>query len=269
MGGIQSKRAGSSFEYRLANWFSNRPNWQGFRNPLSGASEQINELVSKHDVRAWHSTLPIFLQIEAKKKTGKNKKTKDEIIIQRKWIDKIDFTKDEILVVSTDRSDMYVFLPIKRFFQILGRTYSTTYDKSQIYTGEQQFIFKRESVDDSTEKRYHLQWMGQEWIVLLLEEFVALRETANLYDDLSIEDQIKRLIILEKAVEFEELNIDTLSYNQKRLLYSKLAELESGSALDPISHSNDQFWLDDAFILACPHCEEKITKKDLSADPKS
>ena len=26
----------------------------------------------------------------------------------------------------------------------------------------------------------------------------------------------------------------------------------------------NQFWLDDAFIVVCPHCEERITKKDLT-----
>lgn len=264
MGGSKSKNAGNSYEYRVANWFANRPGWNGLRNPLSGASEQISESVGKHDVRAWHNALPIFLQIECKKRTRvRDEKKRSQIEIKKEWIDKINFAVDEILVVSTDRSDMYVFIPTKRFFTILGRSFELTYDKSQIYSGDKQFVFKRESVDESVDKRYYLQWMGEAWTVLLLEEFVTLRETANLDDKLSIEDQIKRLVTLEKAQEFEKLNLPDLNYNQKRLLYSKLQELESGTLVNPIAHSNDQFWLDDAFVLACPHCSEKITKKDL------
>lgn len=265
MGKSKNKNIGTSYEYRVANWFTEKSGWNGLRNPLSGASEQINEQISKHDVRAWHNSLPLFLQLECKKKSRvKDESKRNQIEIKREWIDKIDFFKDELLVVSTDRSDLYVFIPTKRFFQILGRTFDISYDKENTYSGGSQFVFKRESVDESLDKRYHLQWLGEGWTALLLDEFVTLRETANLDDKLSIEDQIKRLTVLEKAQEFEKLNLTELNYNQKRLLYSKLHELESGSLVNPISHSNDQFWLDDAFVLSCPRCKEKITKKDLS-----
>ena len=269
MGKSKNKNLGSSYEYRIANWFSERPNWNGLRNPLSGASQQINEQISKHDVRAWHNILPIFFQIEAKKRSRvSDPKKRSQIEIKKEWIEKINFYADEFLVVATDRSPHYCVLPTKRFFQVLGRSFEITYDKSNIYTGDKQFVFKRELVDESVDKRYHLQWLGEGWTILLLEEFVTLRETANLDDKLSIEDQIKRLTALEKAQDFEKINLPDLSYNQKRLLYSKLHELESGSIINPIAHSNDQFWLDDAFVLACPFCLEKITKKNLKETPQ-
>jgi Holliday junction resolvase len=266
-GGLSVKRRGTSFEYRVANYFAGRQGWNGLRNPLSGASSQIKEGISLHDVRAWHNTLPIFFQIEAKKR-GKTKdpKKRDVIEIKREWTNGIDFNKDELLVVATDRSDMYVFIPTKRLFQVLGRSYPVEYSKEQIFNGGSQFLFKRTSVDNSPNKRFHLLWERDEFVILLLEEFVTLRETANLNDELSLEDQIKRLMNIDKALEFEKLHLNEFNYTQKRLLYSKLEELESGSFINPIAHSNDQFWLNDSFVVVCPHCSEKITKKDLKPD---
>lgn len=269
MGKSKNKNLGSAFEYRCVHWFQAREGWKSLRIPLSGASAIITESVGGHDVKAWHEKNNIFLIIECKKRSRvKDEKKRSQIEIKKEWTDKLQYQKDEILVVATDRSEMYAVLPTKRFFQVLGRSFEITYDKSNIYTGDKQFVFKRELVDESVDKRYHLQWLGEGWTILLLEEFVTLRETANLDDKLSIEDQIKRLTALEKAQDFEKINLPDLSYNQKRLLYSKLQELESGSIINPIAHSNDQFWLDDAFILACPFCLEKITKKNLKETPQ-
>jgi Holliday junction resolvase len=270
MGKSKNKNLGSAFEYRCTHWFQAREGWKSIRIPLSGASESITESIGGHDVKAWHENRSIFLTIECKKRSRvKDEKKRSQIEIKSEWINKLQFQKDEILVVATDRSDMYVILPTKRFQQILGRSLDIAYDKSNIYAGDKQFVFKRESVDESSDKRYHLQWLGEGWTILLLDEFVTLRETANLDDKLSIEDQIKRLTVLEKAQDFEKINLPDLSYNQKRLLYSKLQELESGSVINPIAHSNDQFWLgDEAFVIACPFCKEKITKKNLKEIPQ-
>lgn len=259
----KSGQSGKSFEYRVANWFSKKEGWQGARNPLSGASQQIVESISKHDVRAWNEKLSIFFQIEAKKKTGVNKSKRDEIIVQKKWIEKIDFTKDEFLVFATDRSDLYAFLPTTRFFQVLGRSYVIDYTKDNIYSGEVQFLLKRECIDSSPLRRYHLRWNDVEYTSLLLEEFVVLRETAVLHDDLTFEDQIKRLTSLEKAQHFEVAYLNQLNTTQKRLFYTKLEELESGQIINPVYLSQEQFWLKDSFVVVCPHCSNKITKQHL------
>lgn len=259
----KSGRSGKAFEYRVANWFEKRDGWKGLRNPLSGASQQIVESISKHDVRAWNEGLSIFLQIEVKKKTGINKEKRDEIIIKQAWIEKIDFTKDELLVFATDRSDLYAFIPTCRFFQILKRSYCITYDKHNIFNGDSQFLLRREFVDSASMKRFHLKWNEIEYTVLLLEDFITLRETTILDDDLSMEDRIKRLTSLEKALKFEKDCLNKLTTTQKRLFYTKLEELESGQILNPVYLSQQQFWLTDSFVLVCPHCSTKITKQDL------
>lgn len=268
MGKSANKNLGTAFEYRVVNWFQKRAGWDSLRIPLSGASESVTESIGAHDVKAWNEKAGVFLAIECKKRSRvKDPKKRDSIEIKDEWIQKLDFTKDDILVVSTDRSDLYAFLPSSRFQQVLGRTVEVTYDKSQIYSGDKQFVFKRASVDESPNGRYHLKWKGVEWTALLLEEFVTLRETTTLEDKLSLEDQIRRLVSLEGARSFEKSNLESLNYNQKRLLYSKLHELESGSLINPVARSNDQFWLgEDSFILACPFCKEKVYKKNLSQE---
>lgn len=265
MGKSKNKNLGNSFEYRVANWFSDREGWSGLRNPLSGASEQVNTQISKHDVRAWHDSLPIFFQIECKKRSKvKDPKRRDSIEIKKEWIDKLDFNKDEILVVATDRSDLYVFIPTKRYFKVLGRSYQVEYEKDQSYSGDRQFLFKRENVDNNPQKKYHLRWIEKEWVILLLDEFVTLRETSDIEDDLSFEDRIKRLNTLEGAQNFEKLNVSSLSNKEKSLMYAKLDQLEHGGKINPIIYAQEQFWMgDDAFVLVCPHCSVKITKKDL------
>lgn len=262
-----AKRIGNAFEYRVADWFDGKPGWFGLRNPLSGASEQIKNAVSKHDVRAWNEQLNIFLQIECKKrsKNAKDAKKSDSIEIKKEWIDKLDFENDELLVFATNRSPIYVFIPTARFFLLLGRSYTIEYDKHHHFKGEKQFVLYRELVDTAKDQRFHLVWNQEPWTILLLEDFLMLRETAKIELSLSIEEQIKRLTTLENALTFEKNNLTTLNYKQKSLLYSKIHQLESDGFVNPIVHAESQFWLDDAFILVCPHCSEKITKKDLES----
>ena len=265
MGKSAQKNRGTSYEYRVADWFQARKKWSGRRIPLSGASAQIEESVGRHDVRTWHDDLPIFLQIECKKRgTTKKKVNQNQMEIQSIWIDKLEWYKDELLVFATNRSPHYAFLPLKRFFQILGRKYDISYDKKNTYNGAKQFALKRELIDEAEDKRFHLKWREQEYVALYLEDFVELRETADLHDELSFEDIIKRLTSLERGVEFEKLNLDELDYKQKRLLYSKLEELKSGTLISPMKHAQEQFWMEeDAFILNCPFCKENVRTKDL------
>jgi hypothetical protein len=263
-GGARVKRAGTSAEYAVANWFCKRENWEAKRNILSGASQQFCETVSKHDCRAWHKTLPIFLQIEVKKKTGIGNKP-NEIIVQNEWIEKIDFSKDELLVISTNRSPLWAFLPADRYFQILGRKYNVEYTSNQIFKGKSQFLFKREYIENCDNK-FHLLWDNKPYIVLLLEDFVMLRETANINDNLTMEEQIIRLNSLEKAIQFEQLN-QSLTYHEKSLLYNKMDQLDQGIFTNPIAKADQQWWLSDdqKYILTCPHCKQQVTKQDLTS----
>lgn len=263
-----AKRIGNAFEYRVADWFDQQPNWFGLRNPLSGASEQIKTAVSKHDVRAWNEKLNIFLQIECKKrsKNSKDPKKSDSLEIKKEWIDKLDFENDELLVFATNRSPIYVFIPSSRFFRILGRSFEIEYSKENTFKGEKQFVLYRELVDRLEDKRFHLLWNQQPWTILLLDDFLVLRETAKIEQTLSVEEQIKRFTNLESALNFESENISTLNYKQKSLLYSKIHQLDSDGFINPVIHAESQFWLDDAFILVCPHCSKKVTKKDLDSN---
>jgi len=265
-GGRSVKQRGTSYEVRLVKWIANRAGWQAKRIPLSGASQFITECIGGHDVKAWNESLNIHLTIEAKKR-GKVTKEEDchQIIIQKKWLENnLDFDKDNLLVFATNQSPHYTFLPLHRYFQILNRKYDIVYTSENTFKGKSQFLFKREYIDNNSDSRFHLLWDNQPYVVILLEDFITLRETANLHDDLSTEDQIVRLSSLDKAIEFEKLNLDSLTYSQKKLLYTKLEQIESGEVIHPIAHANEQFWLkDDAFVLVCPKCNEKITKADL------
>jgi len=73
---VFSHVVGKNAEYRLRDWLRAREGWKAERNPLSGASEQIEEELGKHDIRAWNDDLRIFLQLE-NKKTMIKKKNKD------------------------------------------------------------------------------------------------------------------------------------------------------------------------------------------------
>jgi len=263
MGKSKNKNLGTSYEYRVVEWFKSREGWNSQRIPLSGASQAVTDSIGGHDVKAWKEN--ILLTIECKKRSRvADIKRRDSIEIKKEWVNKLDFNKDEILVVSTDRSDLYVFIPTERFFKVLGRSYVVEYTKDQVYSGDKQFVFKRASVDDSLDKRFHLKWMEQEWIILLLDEFVSLRETANISDELSFQDQIKRLNTLESALSFEKLNLAQITNKEKSLLYAKIDQLESGSIINPLVYAKEQFWLgEEAFVLVCPHCSKKIVKKDL------
>ena len=109
MGKSKNKNLGTSFEYRAVNWFQAREGWKSIRIPLSGSSDSITESIGGHDVKAWHENRSIFLIVECKKRSRvKDEKKRNQIEIKKEWIDKLQYQKDEILVVATDRSDMYI-----------------------------------------------------------------------------------------------------------------------------------------------------------------
>lgn len=111
-----SKTRGTGYEYRIAKWFSNEKQtdskpkgWEAERNSLSREEKSFGKTTAKHDVKAWKDVDEynrIFLQIEAKKTA------KDIHTIQKEWIDKIDFKKDELLVIALNRTAHYAVLDI-------------------------------------------------------------------------------------------------------------------------------------------------------------
>lgn len=264
--GKAAKVRGTSFEYRVRNWFNMQAGWQSERNPLSGASEQIKETVAKHDVRAWHTAKSIFLQIETKKRgKSKNSKRGQQMEIMREWIEKIDFTKDELLVIGLDRSDLYAVVPTERYFQLLGLTYDITYTKDNTYAGQTQFLFKLVDLQDDL---YHIKWecadFCEYYTIFPLERFVVLRETITLEMTLTFADRVMRAMTVDELKNLEQ-EVGSQTYKDKRLLYQKFEELESGQFINPVAHAQAQFWMGgDAFICICPHCEQPIHRADLS-----
>lgn len=260
-GGKRVKQQGTAFEYRVRDWFLKRAGWEAERNPLSGASDQISEGLGKHDVRAWNDQL--FFEIECKKRTRtKDPKKRSQIEVQKDWIEKINFNKDEFLCIGFDRSDLYVIISTKRFEEILGRKVNTSYDKDNTFTGKSQFVFRADYFEKGP--RVHLWWVDvkdQYFTALTLEDFVTLRETATLHDALSLEEQIKRINNLEKLQTFELENLAQMNHTQKKLLYQKYEFLEMG--LNPKYVADAQYWNTDAFICICPGCEMKITASQL------
>jgi len=262
--GKKNKSIGNSFEYRIRDWFKKRDGWQSERNPLSGASEQFTNAVGKHDVRAWKDS--IFLQIEAKKRSRtKDPKKRHQIEIMKEWIDKIDFDKDEILVIGFDRSDLYTLIPTKRLEKILGREIALKEDIST-YSGGTQFVIKLKDLEENEYSHVYWKPFDIHYSLLSLDKFITLRETINLEDEITIEDKIKRCTSIDQIKNLEKEELENLSYGQKKLLYQKFETLENGLQINPFARATDQFWLDDAFLLVCPHCNEKITKKHLKKE---
>lgn len=91
-----------------------------------------------------------------------------------------------------------------------------------------------------------------------------LRETTIVDVVLTFADHVMRATTIERLLELEQEATD-VSYREKRLLYQKFEELESGHFINPIAHANSQFWMGgNAFICICPHCEQAIHSSDLT-----
>lgn len=122
--GKLSKTRGTGYENRIVKWFKNEQKkenqpegWTSERNILSKEEKSFGKTTAKHDVKAWKdvsNNQRIFLQIEAKK-TAKEIHT-----IQKEWIDKIDWTKDELLVIALARTQHYAVLDIDVLPDLFG-----------------------------------------------------------------------------------------------------------------------------------------------------
>ena len=240
---------GKGFEYRLRNWFVEK-GWNAERNPLSGASEQIEEQLGKHDVRAWKGD--IFLQIECKK-TMKKKKTKDgldddTLIIQKEWLDKINFDNDEFLVFSYNRSKQhFAFMTKEASDKILESSkmkLTPTYEPR----GDVGFGFKRDWLEDKKEVIHVSNFIGKIWYAMDLEVFIDAREKSGIPTKAtSFDEKIKTIQnadVLKNLFKEESSKWTTREF---RLYYSKLERLESGkdNQYNPTFIKDSQFWLDE------------------------
>lgn len=276
--GLREARRGRSYEYRLRDWLRQH-GYQAERNPLSGASAQLEEELGKYDVRA--SKGQIFLQIEAKKTSAQDKR-----IIKRSQLDKIQFDNDELYVFAFDRSDHYAIVSLDRYISLTRTTKTSSteaadlcYGTRQIKTvrGKKQFTFHRKWLE-GTRTLFYWPEVETYFVALLLAEFLKIREkyqqrASNEQEITTTEDPIeliKKCNQLQELLDFYQQKGEQLSFKQKRILFSKCERLEAG-ADNRVSNrfiASQEWWLsnDKKYLLTCPFCEKIITAADIKRD---
>jgi len=238
---VYSHVIGRDYEYRVRNWFIKK-GWKSERNPLSGASDQIEQELGKHDVRSWKEDLRIFLQLECKKTS----KTDDKLVIQKEWLDKIDFTNDEFLVFSYQRCKQhFAFMPKEEAEKIIGKL-NLKKSTPHIANGAAGFSFKREWAE-GIDGIFVCEFLDRTWYTFDLEIYVDAREKFKIPTmPTSFSEKIKTITdidTLKKMREEEESEWGTKEY---RIYYSKLERLESGDvAYNPEFIKEGQWWLDE------------------------
>jgi len=243
---------GKSYEYRVRDFLVAK-GWKAERNPLSGASEQIEQELGKHDVRAWRDDLDIFLQIECKKTMIKKKNAAgqddDSLGIEKKWIDKIDFTNDEFLVFSYNRCQQhFCFMPKEIAEKILAKTKLKCLP-THTPSGDKIFGFKREWIEGKQKEICVIEFLNRTWYALDLEEFLSARERYGGPTSASnFADKIKAMSDIKKLKELYSKEESTLTTKDKRIYYSKLERLESGNSnsYNPDFIKEGQWWMDDS-----------------------
>lgn len=179
-----SKQRGYGLEAKLVNWFNNKDKredwpqgWESERNTLSREEKKFGQVTAKHDVKALKCLKDgaIFLQIEAKK-TGK-----ELLSIQKKWLDKIDFHKDELLVIALSRTDSFAFIDIERMPYLKKDWTSSIKQAKRILScrgGSSVRVHKKEIEDATFAQPVILDWknINRQFCIFPLVEFVALRE---------------------------------------------------------------------------------------------
>lgn len=179
-----SKQRGYGLEAKLVNWFNNKDmredwpqGWESERNTLSREEKKFGQVTAKHDVKALKCLKDgaIFLQIEAKK-TGK-----ELLSIQKKWLDKIDFHKDELLVIALSRTDSFAFVDIERMPYLKKDWTSSIKQAKRILScrgGSSVRVHKKEIEDATLAQPVILDWknINRQFCIFPLVEFVALRE---------------------------------------------------------------------------------------------
>lgn len=242
---------GKDYEYRLRNWFVDK-GWKAERNPLSGASDQIEEQLGKHDVRAWREDLNIFLQIECKK-TMKKKKTKDgqdddTLVIQKEWLDKINFDNDEFLVFSYNRCQQHFAFMTKEASEKFLNSSKMRLTPAYEPRGDVGFGFKREWLEDKKDVIHVSNFDGKTWYAMDLEVFIDARAESKIPTKAtSFDEQIKTINNINALTELFKAESANWKTRELRLYYSKLERLESGkdNMYNPTFIKDSQFWLDE------------------------
>lgn len=242
---------GKDYEYRLRNWFVEK-GWKAERNPLSGASDQIEEQLGKHDVRAWKEDLNIFLQIECKK-TMQKKKTKDgqdddTLIIQKEWLDKIDFDNDEFLVFSYNRCQQHFAYMTKEASEKILDSSKMKVLPAFEPRGGSGFGFKREWLEDKKDVIHVSNFIGKTWYAMDLEVFIDAREKSKIPTKAtSFDEKIKTIHSIDTLKELFTTESANWNTREFRLYYSKLERLETGkdNAYNPTFIKDSQFWLEE------------------------
>lgn len=257
-GGRASKSRGTSYEYRVRDWFNARPNWTATRIILSGAVKSVVDELGKNDVTARHQS-GIFLQIECKK-TGDH----EEHIILWDWLEKLDFTNDEFLVFAFGRSDHYVLVKQEIYAEI---------DKGFI-PGAPNFI-----AEGDTRFKVKRQWFdilpvtilwsthNQMFVVTTLTQYTELLEKRGPLKTLQPIEVIKAATEIEPLKAwYKEFKHRFTSY-ERSLYYAKLHRIENGIDDKPTAEfiAANQWWRDTSqdFIMRCPHCDKIITNEQL------
>jgi len=259
-GGRMPKGRGTSYEYRVRNWFRDK-GWQSERNNLSGASEQVAEHISKHDVRAY-SNGGIFLQLECKKTASPDKHT-----LQREWFGKLDFNNDELLVFAFGNSPHYIIVP-EILYASLDPSFVTGTSR---YTAEgyAQFAFQRSWLDDEDPVCFLWQDYSTIYVATLLEKYIDLLEKRGPLEKIDPAEVIKAATVanLKGLVEWYKIHKHRLTNREKFLYYEKLCRLEEGDSgqLSRQAVVESQWWRDTSsdVVMKCPHCTNLITHAQL------
>jgi Holliday junction resolvase len=179
--GKVSKVRGKSYEYRVANWLSNRQGWEGsFRIPLSGASSRIVQEIAGHDVLANHSS-GIKIACECKK-------TGDQFIrLEYKWLEKIDFSQFQwrkVLIFAFDRSPHYVLIPYTQYVEFnKSTTISFPVEPRFLARGKGFYIIHWEELQQALQdQQAFLLWKSynEQYAFMTLDNYIQGRETLGI-----------------------------------------------------------------------------------------
>lgn len=252
-GGRKPKGRGTNYEYRIRNTLRDM-GWEAERNPLSGASAQVSEVVGKHDVRA--SRADIFLQIECKK-TGEH----DKHILQRGWIDKIDFTNDEFLVFAFGRSDNYALI-LESVYQSVDQAHVPDVPRFTAKGGTR-FTFHRSWIEEEDPVTFLWEDYGEMYVVTELSKWIQLLLKRGPLKALKPMDMINSATEIGPLAEWYRENKHRLTNLEKCHFYGKLHRLENDipDEVAPEFKAAVQWWRDTSndVVVKCPHCSELIT----------
>jgi len=256
-GGRKPKGRGTSFEYRIRNFLRDN-GWESERNPLSGASAQVSEVVGKHDVRA--SREGLFLQIECKK-TAEHEKH----ILQRIWIEKIDFANDEFLVFAFGRSANYTLVP-EVVYQSVNSDYVSGLARYAA-KGKTRFTFHRSWIEEEDPVVFMWEDYGELYVVTELSKWIQLLLKRGPLKALKPTDVINSATEIGPLIKWYKENQHRLTNLERCHLYGKLHRLENGidDEVAPEFKAAVQWWRDtsDDVVMKCPHCGKLITYRQL------